>query len=125
MSAPKAITTDAIFTGFRTRSDRSLGFTGCTPELSDSDMVAFMGIRQLNVKLLIQPQDSAPEGLVEVKSEFSQKSPSVRLRNSLFVLHRQKTLAQQISIPFEAFYLDAMNRLIGSVQDQLEPDNHR
>lgn len=121
----KAITTDAIFSSFRTRSDRSLGFTGVTPELSDSDMVAFMGLRQINVKLLIQPKDAVPEGLVEVKSEFSQKSPSVRLRNALYVLHRQKTESQKIGIPFEAFYLDSMNRLIESVKDQLDPESPR
>lgn len=117
----KAITTDAIFTGFRTRSDRSLGFTGCTPELSDEEMVAFMGVRQINVKLLIQPQDGVPAGLVEVKGQFDQKRPSERMRAALFVLHKQLTDAHKIAIPFEAFYVDQMNRLLQSIKDQLEP----
>ncbi len=117
----QAITLDAIFTGFRTRSDRSLGFTGMTPELSDTESVALMGIRQRNVKLLIQPTDEPVNGLVEVKGEFDEKRPSERLRAVLFVLHKQKTLKQQISISFDAFYTDAMNRMIQSVKDQLEP----
>lgn len=117
----KAITTDAIFTSFRTRSDKSLGFSGVTPELSDEEMVAFMGVRQINVKLLIQPEAGVPAGLVEVKAEFDEKRPSERMRNSLFVLHRQLTLAHKVAIPFEVFYLDQMNRMIQSIKDQLEP----
>lgn len=117
----QAITLDAIFTGFRTRADRSLGFTGMTPELSDIESVALMGIRQRNVKLLIQPTDETPSGLVEVKGEFDEKRPSERLRTVLFVLHKQLTLKQQIAIPFDAFYTDQMNRMIQSVKDQLEP----
>lgn len=116
----QAITLDALFTGFRTRADRSLGFTGCTPELQDSEAVALMGIRQRNVKLLIQPTDGAPEGLVEVKSEFDQKRPSERLRAVLFVRHKQLTLQHKIAIPFEAYYLDSLNRMIQDVKDQLE-----
>lgn len=117
----QAITLDAIFTGFRTRSDRSLGFTGCTPELSDVESVALMGIRQRNVKLLIQPTDGPMNGLVEVKAEFDQKRPSERLRAVLFVLHKQLTLQQKIAIPFESFYLMQMNSTIDSYKEQLEP----
>lgn len=121
MSSNQAITLDAIFTGFRTRADRSLGFTGVSPELTDIEAVALMGIRQRNVKLLIQPTDGAPEGLVEVEAEFDEKRPSERLRAVLFVLHKQLTLQHKIAIPFEAFYLSQMQRLIQSVKDQLEP----
>lgn len=84
-------------------------------------MVAFMGVRQINVKLLIQPQDGIPEGLVEVKGQFDQKRPSERMRAALFVLHKQLTEAHKIAIPFEAFYVDQMNRLLQSIKDQLEP----
>lgn len=117
----QAITLDAIFTGFRTRADRSLGFTGMTPELSDIESVALMGIRQRNVKLLIQPTDEAPSGLVEVKGEFDEKRPSERLRAALFVLHKQLTLKQQIALSFNDFYKEQMNRITQSVKDQLEP----
>lgn len=117
----QAITLDAIFTGFRTRADRSLGFTGMTPELSDIESVALMGIRQRNVKLLIQPTDETPSGLVEVKGEFDEKRPSERLRAALFVLHKQLTLKQQIAISFNDFYKEQMNRITQSVKDQLEP----
>lgn len=117
----QAITLDAIFTGFRTRADRSLGFTGVTPELSDIESVALMGIRQRNVKLLIQPTDAAPEGLVEVKGEFDQKSPSERLRAVLFVRHKQLTLQHKIAVPFDAYYRDCLERMIQDIKDQLEP----
>lgn len=84
-------------------------------------MVAFMGIRQRNVKLLIQPTDGPVNGLVEVKAEFDQKRPSERLRAVLFVLHKQLTLQQKIAIPFEAFYLSQMTRIIDDIKGQLEP----
>lgn len=123
MSTP-AISTDAIFTSLRTRVDRSLGFTGVTPELDDTAMLAFFKIKQINVKLLIQPMDTAPANLVEVKSEFDYKRPSQRLRAALFVLHSQLTIDGKLhsSTNFEAFYLDQMNRMIQSVKDQLKPE---
>ena len=117
----QAITLDAIFTGFRTRADRSLGFTGMTPELSDIESVALMGIRQRNVKLLIQPTDGPVNGLVEVKAEFDEKRPSERLRAVLFVLHKQLTLKHQIAISFDEFYKNQMSSTIQSYKDQLEP----
>lgn len=92
-----------------------------TPELTDIESVALMGIRQRNVKLLIQPTDGAPEGLVEVKAEFDEKRPSERLRAVLFVLHKQLTLQHKIEVSFDSFYLSQMQRLIQSVKDQLEP----
>jgi len=120
MNSP-AITTDAILTSFRTRQDRSLSFTGCTPELGDEEMVAFMRLRQRNVKLIIQPTDSIPDGLVEIRAEFDAKTPGQRLRGVLYVLHQQLTLTHKIAIPFPDWYLSEINRLIQSIKDQLEP----
>ena len=120
MNSP-AISTDAIFTSFRTRGDRSLGFSGVTPELSDDEMLPFMKLRNRNVKLIIQPKDEVPDVIVDIKGEFDEKSPSQRMRNSLYVLHQQLTASHKIAIPFEAFYLDQMSRLIQSIKDQLQP----
>ncbi len=92
-----------------------------TPELSDIESVALMGIRQRNVKLLIQPTDGPVNGLVEVKAEFDEKRPSERLRAVLFVLHKQLTLKHQIAISFDEFYKNQMSSTIQSYKDQLEP----
>ena len=116
-----AISTDAILTSVRTRSDNSLGLGFVTPELEPPEMLVFLQCRNINLKLLIQPVGEAPDGIKDVKGEFDQKTPGQRLRASIFVLHRQLTTQQKIAIPFEPFYLDMMNKLIQQVKDQLEP----
>ena len=116
----KAITCDMILVGASSRGDGSLSLRLATPELSAESKTAFFELLNQNLKVLIQPHGE-PAELHDVKAEFDQKTPSQRMRATLFVLHKQLTLSQKIAIPFEAFYLDQMNRLIQSVKDQLEP----
>jgi hypothetical protein len=117
----KAITCDVILTGASTRADGSLSLRLATPELPAESKTAFFELLNQSLKILIQPHDGEPAELHDVKAEFDQKTPGQRLRATLFVLHKQLTLTKKIAIPFEAFYLDQMNRIIQSVKDQLEP----
>lgn len=121
---PKALLTQAIFTGFSSRADGSLGFRGVTPELDHAEKVALMELHQKNVKLLIQPAEDSPEAMVEVKSELNAKTPSQRMRSVLFVLFRQWTEAGKIKgVMFEQFYSEQMERLIQDLKGYLESDH--
>lgn len=119
----KALVTPAIFTGFSSRVDGSLGFRGVTPELNHQEKVALMEFHQQNVKLLIQPLESTPEAMVEVRSELNVKTPSQRLRAVLFILFKQWTESGKVKgVMFEQFYSEQMERFIQDVKGQLEPE---
>ena len=52
----------------------------------------------------------------EITLEENEKSPSVRLRNSLFVLHTQQSGKPE---DFDSFYKRNMERFIQAVKDKL------
>lgn len=116
MSLP-AISCDLIITSIRTRVDRSLSLSACTPELSDAECLVFLKLRNQNLKAIFQPTDGAPSELCDVKGEFDRKSPSQRLRAILFLLHKQ----QESSLSFEEFYLRHMSKLVQQHKDMLGP----
>jgi hypothetical protein len=114
----KAIVTDAIFTSFTSKADRSLSARLTTPELSSSEKAAFMDLQNMNVRLLIEPKDYATDGKVEIKNPLSGKSPGERLRGVLFVFYKQKKIAGT----YDEFYVKQMETIIQSYKDQLEPE---
>jgi hypothetical protein len=115
---PKAILTQAIFSGFSSRADGSLGFRGMTPELNHAEKVALMELHQQNVKLLIQPLEATPEAMVEVKNELGFKTPGQRLRGVLFIEFKQR----KTDMPFEVFYGQEMEKIIEDRKSRLEPE---
>lgn len=118
----KAILVPAIFSGFSSRADGSLGFRGVTPELNHTEKVALMELHQKNVKLLIQPTEDTPEAMVEVKGELGFKTPGQRLRAVIFILFKQASEAGRIKgVMFEQFYSEVMERFIQDIKNQLEP----
>lgn len=114
----KALVTPAIFTGFSSRADGSLGFRGVTPELNHAEKVALMELHQQNVKLLIQPIEDSPEAMVEVKNELGFKTPSQRLRAVLFIEFKQR----KPDMTFDVFYGQEMNAIIEDRKTRLEPE---
>lgn len=122
--ALKALVTPAIFTGFSSRSDGSLGFRGVTPELNHQEKLALMELHQQNVKLLIQPLEESPEAMVEVKHELGFKTPGQRLRAVIFIHFKQGTEAGRIKgVMFETYYAQIMEKYIEDMKNQLEPEN--
>lgn len=114
----KAIVTEAIISSFATSADKSLRFRGSTPELSDAEAVALMGIRGLNVRLLIEPIDYATDGKCEVKSKIDGKTHSERLRAVLFVWWKQ---SGEEGV-FLDWYRTKMEHLIEGVKNNLKPE---
>lgn len=120
----KALVTDAIFTSFTSKSDRSLSARLSTPELSSTERAAFMELQNLNVRLLIEPKDYAADGKTEIKNPIGTKSPSERLRGVLFVLHKQLCQSKKLAdATFDMFYVNQMETIINSYKDQLEPES--
>ena len=114
-----AIQTPVILTGATTRADGSLGLRFATPEIDAASKTAFFELLNKNLRMLIQPVDEAPTGLKDIKSEFSTKSPSQRMRAVLFCLWKYRTERHLCEISFDAFYLAEANRIIDSIKDQL------
>ena len=114
----KAITGNVILTGISSRVDGSLGLRLQTLELTDEAKLAFLQIQNKNCKILIQPDDQS-DGMVEIKGEFDKKTPSQRVRGTMFVLWKHLTDTDQCEISFESFYLKRMEKFIDSIKQEL------
>lgn len=112
----KALTCPVILTGAATRADGSLSLRFSTPELSPDEKVAFMEIQNTNLKMLLQPSESEPAELKEVKGQFDRKTHSQRLRSVLFILWKQADGTGD----FEEFYRRRMEDIINTVKTKLE-----
>jgi hypothetical protein len=102
------------------RADKSIGFRVSTGEMGPEQMAAFFPLQGQNVELLIKPLDMEEwDEAVEVDSELEKKSQSVRLRNVLFIWHKQLNLTE----PFSVFYERQTNLIIEKIKSKLEPEN--
>ena len=81
----KRVSLNVIITSIRAKVDGSLGFSVSTPELSPDEKALFMTLQGNNLMALFTPLDepNAPEYVVD--KEIETKSPSSRLRNTLYV----------------------------------------
>lgn len=113
----KAIVLNAILSSFRSRKDKSIGFSVSTGEFSVPERVAIMELEGINVRMLIEPQDYEPEGKIAVDKELHSKTPSERLRAILFVKFRQSGE----KIEFIDYYIREINRICEAEKAQLEP----
>ena len=113
--ATKAITTPANITSISSRQDGSLRFSTETPELSISEKVAFMNLQGLNLRMLIQPEES-DEKLMEVKAPMEGKTQSQRLRGVIFIYWDQKGRPDT----FNVFYEKTMEKIIEGVKSILD-----
>lgn len=115
----KAIVTEAIIASFSTANDKSLRFRGSTPELTDTEAVALMGMRGINVRLLIEPIDYPTDGKTEVKSKLDNKTMSQRCRAVLFVAWQQGVDARE-GEEFDEFYRRQYEHIIDTWKAKLK-----
>jgi hypothetical protein len=104
-------------TGAATRVDGSLSLRFSTPELKPDEKTAFFEIQNANLNMLLQPQDNMPLELKDIKGEFDTKTPSQRLRASIFVWWSQQGKPGD----FEDFYRRRMETIIEQVKAELQP----
>lgn len=113
----KAITSEVQLTGVSTRSDGSLSLRFATPELAVDEKAAFMELQGLNLKMLLQPMNSEPVELKDIKTELQTKTPSMRLRAVLFVAWEQANRPGE----WEDFYRHKMEFYINDIKRNLAP----
>lgn len=111
----RALKTNAIITGIRSKVDRSLGLTISTPELSTHEKSMFLELQGLNVNLLIEPIEGSDE-LHKVDNNFEGKTPSQRLRSVLFVLWSQTSK----DVDFEIYYKQQVEKVIDHIKSKLD-----
>lgn len=112
----KSISTEAIFTGFRSKADRSLGFSGVTPELTNEQKALFFDLQNINVNLIIIPTDEPNSPEYKVDKKINVKSQSQRIRAVLFVLWKKEGEIGD----FEAFYHNEMEKLIELLKQRID-----
>jgi hypothetical protein len=121
----KAIRTEAQLTSFRARADGSVGFSGVTPEMTNTEKAELFGLQNVLVELLVYPKDSKDSDVLEVRKELEGKSPQSRLRAVMFVWWKTTGGAFQDAQDtgretFEAFYSTQMEKIIESVKRKIE-----
>ena len=119
MNANKAITCSMILSSASTKSDGSLGLRFSTPELDATSKTAFFELLNRNLKVLIQPADCEPAELHDVKGEFDRKTPSMRLRATLFVWYKQETEAGKFVGLFSTFKAEKYEKIIETIKSKL------
>jgi len=106
-------------TKIETRTDGSIKLTMETQELNGEDMATLFGYRNLVGYVTFTPNKVDD---IEVPKENAVaddgKSPSQRLRNSLYVLWEQKGKVKYDT--FEMFYSVNMERIINQIKDRLD-----
>lgn len=112
----KAIKTQVIITGVRSRVDRSLGISLSTPELSTQEKALFMELQGVNSEITITPLDDKAEGMETVNKEVNTKTQSQRLRAVLFIYWKQQGQKET----FEEFYRVKTEQIIEHYKSKLE-----
>lgn len=105
-----------IMTSASTRADGSIGLRFSTAELTPEDKTAFFELLNVNLKVLMEPWDAAPEEMHKVAAKLEGKTASSRLRAVLFILWNQLNKPGE----FEEFYQRQMAKFIDSIKAKLE-----
>jgi len=115
----KSIKVQITIDSIRARQDRSIGMSISTPELQNLEKSLFFDLQGILCECTIRPldNDSAP---TEIKTEMNSKTPSQRLRNTLFVWWKQLSDSGKCSEPFEMWYPAKMEGIILQIKNKLE-----
>lgn len=116
----KAINLDMILSGASTHVDGSLSLRFSTAELKPSEKLVVFELLNRQLKCLLQPTDSPMEEIVEIKTPLDMPSPSQRLRNTIYVLYKQKAKPDE---NFQTYYINYVERLISHIKEQLDPES--
>lgn len=112
----KAIKTNAIITGIRSKVDRSLGISLSTPELTTKERAEFMNLQGVNLNILIEPLDETPREIYEIKKEVDQKTQGQRMRAVLYLLWKQEGEKED----FEIYYKKKTEAFINFLKGKLD-----
>lgn len=107
----------AYLTGFSSRADGSFGVRFATQELQADEITELSENLNQFGHLLFQPNTIQLEDIPTDQAEDKNKTPSKRLRNSIFVLWKQLGEPQG---DFEAYYRQVMEKFIDRVKSKLD-----
>jgi hypothetical protein len=107
----------AVLEGVTTLKDGGLSARFHTNELNKEDKLAVMDHLQQFGWLLFAPQEhDDSDELAEIRKDTGGKTPSQRLRATIYVYYQQ---SYQKDLTFEQFYQRQMERLINIVKQNL------
>lgn len=112
----KAVSFTSIITSIRSKVDGSLSLTVHTPELSIEDKVMIMSLQNVVCDALFQPQEEEFPEIHKVENKIEGKTPSQRLRGSLFVLWKKKGIEED----FFTWYRQQMDAIINQIKLKIE-----
>lgn len=102
-----------------TRRDRTVKIVVGTQELSPEKAGQLMGYANQVVAVYVSPKEIVPQEVAkvdEIKSEFSSKTPSMRLRGVLYVLWEHTPEGFK---DFGAFYEHHMGKMIDHFKNKI------
>lgn len=117
----KTIKTKAVITSLRAKNDGSLGLSIATPELTPSEKTLFFELQNLNIDLAITPLDTeeTPDE-IQINKDLESKTPSQRLRGSLYRVCEARLGKKPTNEEWEPFYRHAMEAYISDAQRKIE-----
>lgn len=122
MAESKIFKIPATFDGFTPHKDGGASIRFGTNELADTDWVVIKQFLGQFGQVLFKANDFVDEDIPRANAERDTLSPSLRLRNVLFVYWKQQQKAgKSVNLAFEAFYERQYERFIESVKAKLEP----
>jgi len=112
----------ATLDGFASRSDGSFGLRFSTQEMGAEGMKMLADhVRQFGWLLFAEETEGLDASdIPEEKVERDDVSPSKRLYNVLFVLHKQLTEKGKISEPFSIWRERQMEKMIETIKSKLD-----
>jgi len=106
----------AILTGFSSRVDGSASVRFTTNELQPDDFAGLQQSQNAYGWLVFKENAISEEDIPKEDAEEPRKTPSKRLRSSLYVLWKQQGEPQE----FETFYREKMEKFIEAVKNKLD-----
>ncbi len=102
------------------RVDGSVLFRVITPELTIDQRATLLSFHGKNARVMVEPLDTATDGLDEVTTEMDVKTPAQRLRSVIYV--HWKSGPTDHGMDFEAFYRSQMERVISGYKAKNLPE---
>lgn len=106
----------AYFTGFSSKADGSASLRFSTQELTGEDFAIFKNTQNQFGWLVFSENEVDLKEVPKEDADEGNKTPSKRLRNTLFVYWKQ----QGENGDFESFYREKMEKFINRVKAELD-----
>lgn len=117
----KSVTFNGVITTMSLKRDKSMGLRVETPELTSAEFTAFRELQGINSVVTVEPMDEKPEASILVQKNRETKTPSQRLRNTIYALHQTKLEHKELIEPdFERYYENIIEGFINVTKGQID-----